>query len=39
MKPKGGGKWKAGATAIGSGTWMYGNFILRSQPDRGRHRP
>jgi NitT/TauT family transport system substrate-binding protein len=30
MKPKGGGKWKAGATAIGSGTWMYGNFILRS---------
>jgi NitT/TauT family transport system substrate-binding protein len=31
MKPKDGGKWKAGATAIGSGTWMYGNFILRSQ--------
>ncbi len=31
MKPKG-GKWKAGATAIGSGTWMYGNFILRSHP-------
>lgn len=30
MKPRGGGKWKAGATAIGSGTWMYGNFILRS---------
>jgi len=30
MKPKDGGKWKAGATAIGSGTWMYGNFILRS---------
>jgi len=35
MKPKGGGKWKAGATAIGSGTWMYGNFILRSQPVSG----
>jgi NitT/TauT family transport system substrate-binding protein len=32
MKPKDGGKWKAGATAIGSGTWMYGNFILRSHP-------
>lgn len=32
MKPKDGGKWKAGATAIGSGTWMYGNFILRSRP-------
>lgn len=30
MKPKDGGKWKIGATAIGSGTWMYGNFILRS---------
>ncbi len=30
MTPKGGGKWKAGATAIGSGTWMYGNYILRS---------
>ena len=29
MKPKT-GKWKAGATAVGSGTWMYGNFILRS---------
>jgi NitT/TauT family transport system substrate-binding protein len=24
------GKWKAGATAVGSGTWLYGNFILRS---------
>jgi len=33
--PKGGGKWKAGATAIGSGTWMYGNFILRSRPAGG----
>ena len=32
MKPKDGGKWKAGATAVGSGTWMYGNFILRSHP-------
>src|SRR5262245_6261542 len=32
MKPKDGGKWKAAATAIGSGTWMYGNFILRSRP-------
>jgi NitT/TauT family transport system substrate-binding protein len=32
MKPKDGGKWKAGATAIGSGTWMYGNFVLRSRP-------
>jgi NitT/TauT family transport system substrate-binding protein len=31
IKPKDGGKWKAGATAIGSGTWMYGNFILRSR--------
>jgi sulfonate transport system substrate-binding protein len=31
MKPKDGGKWKAGATAIGSGTWMYGNFIFRSR--------
>jgi NitT/TauT family transport system substrate-binding protein len=35
MTPKGGGKWKAGATAIGSGTWMYGNFILRSRPIAG----
>jgi NitT/TauT family transport system substrate-binding protein len=32
VKPKDGGKWKAGATAIGSGTWMFGNFILRSHP-------
>src|SRR6266851_2592265 len=32
MKPKSGGKWKAGATAVGSGTWLYGNFILRSHP-------
>jgi NitT/TauT family transport system substrate-binding protein len=32
IKPVDGGKWKAGATAIGSGTWMYGNFILRSRP-------
>jgi NitT/TauT family transport system substrate-binding protein len=32
MKPKDGDKWKAGVTAIGSGTWMYGNFILRSRP-------
>ena len=31
MKPKDGGKWKAGATAVGSGTWLYGNFILRSR--------
>jgi NitT/TauT family transport system substrate-binding protein len=31
LKPKDGGKWKAGATAIGSGTWMFGNFILRSR--------
>lgn len=31
MTPKD-GKWKAGATAIGSGTWLYGNFILRSRP-------
>ena len=31
MKPKDGGKWKAGATAIGSGTWMFGNFILRTR--------
>ncbi len=35
MRPKDGGKWKAGATAIGSGTWMYGNFILRSRPSAG----
>jgi NitT/TauT family transport system substrate-binding protein len=35
MKPKDGGKWKAGATAIGSGTWMFGNFILRSHPIAG----
>src|SRR6476659_9802149 len=26
---------EAGPTAIGSGTWMYGNFILRSQPVAG----
>jgi NitT/TauT family transport system substrate-binding protein len=31
MKPRD-GKWKAGVTAIGSGTWMYGNFIMRSHP-------
>jgi NitT/TauT family transport system substrate-binding protein len=31
MKPKSGDKWKAGATAIGSGTWMYGNYVLRSR--------
>lgn len=30
MAPPGGKKWKAGVTAIGSGTWLYGNFILRS---------
>ena len=35
LKPKDGGKWKAGATAIGSGTWMYGNFVLRSRPSAG----
>jgi NitT/TauT family transport system substrate-binding protein len=32
IKPQGGGKWKIGATAIGSGTWLYGNFVLRSRP-------
>ena len=32
MGPKAGGKLRAGATAIGSGTWLYGNFILRSVP-------
>jgi sulfonate transport system substrate-binding protein len=31
MKPRGGDRWKAGATAVGSGTWMYGNFIMRSR--------
>lgn len=34
MTPKD-GKWKAGATAVGSGTWLYGNFILRSRPAPG----
>jgi NitT/TauT family transport system substrate-binding protein len=32
MKPRSGDKWKAGATAVGSGTWMYGNYVLRSRP-------
>jgi NitT/TauT family transport system substrate-binding protein len=31
MKPKSGEKWKIGCTSVGSGTWMYGNFILRSR--------
>ena len=32
FQPKDGGKLRAGATAIGSGAWVYGNFILRSVP-------
>lgn len=32
FKPKDGGKLRAGATAIGSGTWLYGNYVLRSVP-------
>jgi NitT/TauT family transport system substrate-binding protein len=31
MKRAGGGKWVIAATAIGSGTWVYGNHVLEQQ--------
>jgi NitT/TauT family transport system substrate-binding protein len=31
MKRPGGGKWVIAATAIGSGTWVYGNHVLEQQ--------
>src|SRR5205814_3019540 len=31
IKPRSGDKWKGGCTAVGSGTWMYGNFVMRSR--------
>lgn len=35
MKRSGGGKWVIAATAIGSGTWMYGSHILDQQKAAG----
>ena len=31
VKRPGGGKWVIAATAIGSGTWVYGNYVLEQQ--------
>jgi NitT/TauT family transport system substrate-binding protein len=31
VKRPGGGKWVVAATAIGSGTWVYGNYVLEQQ--------
>jgi NitT/TauT family transport system substrate-binding protein len=31
VKRPGGGKWIVAATAIGSGTWVYGNYVLEQQ--------
>ena len=39
MKRPGGGKWVIAATAIGSGTWVYGSHILEQQTDAGRASP
>ncbi len=32
MKRPGGGKWVVAATAIGSGTYVYGNYVLEQYP-------
>jgi NitT/TauT family transport system substrate-binding protein len=29
-KPPEGNKWRAGCTSVGSGSWMYGNYVLKS---------